>query len=153
MLSKLTVTFLVLMLTLAVQAQLQQINTGNGVFHYKEKGTGDPVIFIHGSLSDYRGFEPQLEPFSINNRAIVYSRRYNFPNENTAVLTNFSAETEADDLAAIVKTLNLEPVHVVGHSFGALTAAVFAKKYPSLTRTVTLSEPPIMTWLADIPDR
>lgn len=136
----------------SVLSQLRQVKVNDAVFHYTDHGTGEPVIFIHGGLEDYRVWEPVVEGFSKNFRAITYSRRFNYPNTNTTSVDNFSAHSEADDLAGIIKALDLPPVHVVGHSFGGVTALAFVKKYPHLVRSLVLSEPPVYEWLKDMPD-
>jgi len=51
--------------------------------HYVERGSGIPVVFIHGSLGDGGYWNPQVEAFAAAGyRAISYSRRYNPPNTN-----------------------------------------------------------------------
>jgi len=40
-----------------------------------EQGSGDPVVFIHGSSSDHRTWLPSLDAFGDRYRAIAYSRR------------------------------------------------------------------------------
>ncbi len=116
----------------------------NGVkLHYHEKGKGTPVIFVHGGLEDYRIWESQIKPFSENYRVIAYSRRYNFPNDNSPIRSDHSAIVEAEDLAAMIKKLKLKPAHIVGHSYGAFTALFLAVKHPEMVRTLVLSEPPV----------
>jgi hypothetical protein len=53
---------------------------GDGVsLHYVEKGAGEPVVFVHGSLSDLTYWRDQLGPFAAaGRRALAYSRRYNW---------------------------------------------------------------------------
>ena len=63
-----------------------------------------------------------------------------------------SASLEADDLAALIDELKLGKAHIVGHSYGAYTALMFALNYPDRCLSVTLAEPPIIPWLADLPD-
>lgn len=43
---------------------------------YREQGDGDPVVFVHGHISDLRTWEQQLSAFADSYRAIAYSRRY-----------------------------------------------------------------------------
>ena len=120
---------------------------GNGVtLHYAEQGTGVPVIFVHGSLSDYGYWKPQVAPFAERYRVIAYSRRYNRPNENAPV-AGYSAITDSDDLAALIRTLHLGRVYVVGHSYGALTALFLEIRHPELLRAVVLAEPPAVPML------
>jgi pimeloyl-ACP methyl ester carboxylesterase len=127
---------------------------GRGVtLHYVETGSGEPVVMVHGGLEDYRTWSSQLVPLAASHyRAIAYSRRYNFPNRNaTRDAANYSAQVDADDLAMLIEQLHLGPVHLVGHSYGAVGALLFATEHPELVRTLTLSEPPVMSWVAEQP--
>jgi pimeloyl-ACP methyl ester carboxylesterase len=111
--------------------------------HYAERGKGVAVLFIHGSLGDYSAWDAQLGPFAETYRAIAYSRRYNYPNTNKP-RPNHSAIVEAEDIAALIKKLDLGKVHLVGHSYGAYAALFVAVKHPEVVRTLTLAEPPVV---------
>ncbi len=125
--------------------------TNDSALHYVERGDGEPIIFVHGLLDEYSVWLPQLERFAKEGyQAIAYSRRHNYPNENR-IRPNHSASLEADDLAALVRKLEFEKAHVVGHSYGAYTTLFFALKYPELARSVTLAEAPIVPWLTELP--
>jgi len=124
----------------------------NGVeLHYTEQGSGEPVILIHGSLADqsYWEISNQVEPLSVHHHVINYSRRYNHPNQNEPGM-NHSPLVEAEDLARMLDELGTGPVHLVGHSYGAYTALVFALDHPAKIRSLVLAEPPILPWLPDI---
>lgn len=47
---------------------------------YVEQGAGEPVVFVHGGLNDYRAWGAQLDPFGERYRAVAYSRRHHWPN-------------------------------------------------------------------------
>lgn len=86
--------------------------------HYIDIGKGDPVIFIHGGLGDYRAFSAQRDTFSKNHRVIVYSRRYAFPDKLPIKDSlNYTIDPHVKDLIEFIKVLNLGPVHLVGHSY------------------------------------
>jgi len=124
----------------------------NGVkLHYFQNGSGVPVVLIHGGLGDYREWSAQIEPFSQHYRVLDYSRRYNYPNDNSE-RPDHSAIVEARDLGALLDALKLERVHLVGYSYGALTALFFATQHPERLRSLTLAEPAIMKWLLEIPE-
>jgi pimeloyl-ACP methyl ester carboxylesterase len=127
------------------------VRAGNVDLHYVEQGRGVPIVFVHGSVDDYRSFEPQLEPLSQHYRVISYSRRYNFPNAASVPSHSHSALVEAADLANLLKALGAYPAHIVGHSYGAYTALILAMKHPELVRSVVLAEPPLLRWLPDLP--
>ena len=131
---------------------IRRVVVSGGVeLHYVERGTGVPVVLVHGSLSDGGYWNEQLGPFAASGyRAIAYSRRYNMPNMNIAQ-PGYSAATDANDLAALIEKLQLGRVHVIGHSYGALTALFLAVKHPELVRTLVLAEPPAVSLLAYLP--
>jgi pimeloyl-ACP methyl ester carboxylesterase len=56
-----------------------------------------------------------MESLASHHRALAYSRRYNFPNQNPA-RAGYSAKVDADDLASFVTTNGLDKVVVVSHS-------------------------------------
>jgi pimeloyl-ACP methyl ester carboxylesterase len=117
---------------------------GDGVeLHYVERGKGDAVLFVHGTLGDYSVWDTQLGPFARRYRVIAYSRRYNYPNTNK-LHPKHSAVVDAADLAALIKKLGLGRVHLVGHSYGGYAALFLAVKHPELVRTLTLAEPPVV---------
>ena len=120
--------------------------------HYIDIGKGDPVIFVHGGLGDYRGFSAQRDTFSKNHRVIVYSRRYNFPDiQPIKDSLNYTIEPHVKDLIEFIKVLNLAPVHLVGHSYGAFVALQTTIEHPELVRSLTLGEPPYPSLLQDLP--
>jgi pimeloyl-ACP methyl ester carboxylesterase len=129
---------------------VRMIAVGQGIeLHYVELGQGDPVIFVHGSLSDFSYWEDQLPVFAATYRAITYSRRYNRPNSNPP-RPGYSAVVDADDLAALIMKLHLGKVHVIGHSYGALTALFLAVRHPEMIRTLVLAEAPAVSLLAHL---
>ena len=130
--------------------QIHTAAIGRGIrLHYVDEGSGVPVIFVHGSLSDAGYWADQIGPFARHYRAIAYSRRYNAPNSNPP-RSGYSAVVDSDDLAAFMHTLHLKNVVVIGHSYGALTALFLAARRPELVRALVLAEPPAVSLLADM---
>jgi non-heme chloroperoxidase len=130
--------------------QFKAANIGHGIaLHYVEQGDGPPLVFVHGSLSDYTYWKTQFPFFTPDHRVIAYSRRYNWPNDNPA-RSGYSAITDADDLAGFIASLGLKNPVIVGHSYGALTALFFAVRHPGMARALVLAEPPAMSLLNHI---
>ena len=61
-------------------AEMLSIEANGVSMAYVERGRGQPVIFVHGTLGDYRYWDSQMEPFAKRYRAIFYSRRCSVPN-------------------------------------------------------------------------
>ena len=120
--------------------------------HYIDIGKGEPVVFVHGSLGDYRTWGKQMDTFAKNHRVIAYSRRYAYPNnKSVGDSADYSVMPHTKDLNEFLKTLNAGPVHLVGHSYGAFTALLTAMDHPELIRSLTLGEPPVMSLLQNVP--
>lgn len=119
---------------------------------YVEAGSGRrTVVFVHGSLDDYRSWRHQIEPFSRHYRAIALSRRYHYPNRWDPANLEYSAELHTRDLAAFVEALTGPPVHLVTSSYGGNIGLYLASRRPALVSTLVLGEPPLMPWLAYLP--
>jgi non-heme chloroperoxidase len=129
---------------------LKTIEIGGRRLHYVDKGEGQPVIiFIHGSLDDYRCWQFQMDYFSRKYRTISYSRRFAYPNKWVGnVVQDNTIEDNAKDLAGLIKKLDLAPAHLVGASYGAFITLYCASKNPELAKTMVLNEPPIYSFLA-----
>jgi non-heme chloroperoxidase len=119
-----------------------------GKLFYLERGHGQPVILIHGTLNDFRIWQFQIESFAQRFHVVSYSRRYAYPNQWPRDGEDNDLTKNATDLAElIIQRLDLGPAHLIGHSYGALTALYMAYQHPELVRTLVLGEPPVMSLL------
>ena len=125
----------------------------NGIdLAYLAAGGGDAVVFVHGSVNDYRSWRTQLVPFGERYRTVSYIRRYHWPNSQPPAGATYMAAQHASDLGALIESLGLAPARVVGSSYGALTALTCAVARPELICSLVLGEPPLLPWLARLPD-
>jgi non-heme chloroperoxidase len=133
---------------------LKNIEINGRQLHYIEQGgegSQQPaVVFIHGSLDDYRCWQFQMDYFSSKKyRTISYSRRFAYPNKWIGnVAQDNTIEDNAKDLAELIRKLDLAPAHLVGASYGAFITLYCASKNPELAKTMVLNEPPILPFLA-----
>lgn len=121
------------------------INVNGYALRYSEKGTGDPLVLVHGSASDYRTWQHQQTPFSNHFRTIVYSRRYHWPNQPIPDGIDYAMLRHVDDLKEVLHTLRAMPAHLVGHSYGAFLCLLLAIQEPHFVRRLVLAEPPAIT--------
>jgi len=116
---------------------------------YVEKGSGTPVLLVHGSLNDYRSWQFQMDAFAARFHAVAYSRRNHFPNKWSDYPADYTVKVERDDLVGLIHALGIKaPVHLVGSSYGAYIAALVGRDYPKVVRSAVLGEPPILSLLA-----
>src|SRR5437870_1808800 len=118
---------------------------------FVERGTGLPVVFVHGSLGTLESWGPQIDAFATRFRVIAYSRRYHWPNAAQPDGQEYSLSLHADDLIGLIEALGLERVHLVASSYGAYVALLVTLRRPDLVRSLALAEPPILPWIARTP--
>lgn len=131
----------------------KQVCHGHITLMYIEQGYGAPVVLVHGSgPTDLRTWERQIAPFAARFRVIAYSQRCHYPNPPAGDDADIaSTRTHARDLAALIAALQLGSVHLIGFSFGADIALRLAVDRPDQVRTLTITEPPLRSWLAALP--
>lgn len=118
---------------------------------YVDRGTGEPVVFVHGGLSDVNYLEPIAASFAEQFRAIAYSRRFAWPNPPLPDGAQDPIATHVTDLAGVLSGLAAAPAHVVGHSWGASVCLLLASKHPEVVRTLTLIEPEVFALFTGSP--
>ena len=116
------------------------INVNGYDMAYVERGSGEPLVLVHGSLSDFRFFAAAMEPLSSKYRVISVSLRHYYPEPWNGKGGNFSLKQHASDVAAFLRGLNAGPVHLVGHSRGGSLALYVATAHPELVRTLAVAE-------------
>jgi esterase len=116
--------------------------------HYLHEGEGDIVVLLHGGVGDCWSWHSQISSLAPHFRMVAYSRRYNFPNRNPIAGDDYSCLIDARDLSHFLDALECERAHLIGTSYGALTALHFAASRPAAVASLTLVEPPVLTWLS-----
>jgi len=107
---------------------------------YRESGCGTPLVLVHGSINDYRYWNPQIESFAAHYRTIAVSLRHYFPEPWDGSGDDFSILQHADDVAEFIRKLDLEPVHLLGHSRGGAVVLHVAARCPEVIRTLILAD-------------
>lgn len=107
---------------------------------YRDVGQGTSIVLVHGSTSDYRVWNAQFSVFSASYRVVAVSLRHSYPERWDGTGTDFSIEQHAQDVAALIKKLNLGKVHLIGHSRGGAVAVELAKSHAEVIRTLVLPD-------------
>lgn len=124
-----------------------ELPTG-ATLNYIRDGAGDPLVFIHGAMGDYRSWRPQWPHFTARFDCISYSRRYSFPNPNELTTHDHNALVDAADLEALLDALSLDSAILVGSSYGGFTALAMAARAPERVKAVVSVEAPMMRYAA-----
>ena len=122
--------------------------TLNGTeIRFAEIGTGDPVVLIHGAITDHRSWQPHRAELGQHVRAIMPDLRYCGTGPWEDAGGRYSVQTHADDVAALIRELTDEPVMLVGWSHGGAVAFTVAVQNPDLVKGMVLYEPSLDTYL------
>jgi pimeloyl-ACP methyl ester carboxylesterase len=108
---------------------------------YVACGAGEPLVFVHGSLCDYRYWNSQTSVLAKRFLCISVSLSHYWPLAGACDDSEFSWRSHADEVAGFITALGMGAVHLVGHSRGACVAFQLARAYPALVKTLTLADP------------
>ena len=97
---------------------------------YEERGSGTPLILVHGAMNDYRCWNFQVPVLAVHYRVIAVSLRHYFPEPWDGQSDDFSVFQHADDVAEFTRVLDLGPVHLLGHSRGGAVVLNVAARHP-----------------------
>jgi benzoate-CoA ligase family protein len=117
----------------------------NGVqLEYELKGSGEPVLLIHGSHIG-RSFLPLLAQPSLTEKytLIRYHRRGFL--DSPPARGPVSIKDQAADARALLEHLRVPRAHVVGHSFGGAIALQLAADAPTYVHSLVLLEAALTT--------
>lgn len=126
---------------------MKTLEVQGGDLAYVEQGTGPPVVFVHGDLSDFRTWDAQIPAFAPRCRAVAYSRRYHSPNDPIPDGVDNQMAAHVDDLSQLLQKLDAAPAHLVGDSWGAFVCLRLAIQAPGRVRSMVLAEPPVLPLL------
>ena len=109
---------------------------------YDFQGAGPPLVLVHGAFSEGASWQPVVPGLAETFKVVTYDRRGHGQSGPPSRLPTL--QEHVDDLAALIRGLDLAPAHVVGVSGGASVACWFAIRYPELCARVAGHEPGFM---------
>jgi len=110
------------------------------VLFYEERGTGPPLLLVHGTGSYADVWSPVLEGLAHEHRVIAYDRR-GFARSSAA--PRGALADQVRDAAELLEALGACPATVVGWSAGGVIALDLAASYPDRVASLVLAEPAV----------
>ncbi|HEY3766855.1 MAG TPA: alpha/beta hydrolase [Gaiellales bacterium] len=104
--------------------------------HVAVTGSGPPALLVHGSMSFGALAFSEQGPLAAEFELHVVDRRGFGRSPDGAGRVDFDAD--AADIAALLDP----PMHVLGHSYGAIACMLAAARRPRSVRSLTVIEPP-----------
>jgi pimeloyl-ACP methyl ester carboxylesterase len=100
-----------------------------------------PVLLLHGTSTSGDSFRELMRDLS----DICYLIAPDIPGFGESEMTEpYSIDHLVEWLASLVDHLNLDPVTLIGHSFGGMLAVAYALKYPEDVERLLLYSPAIL---------
>jgi pimeloyl-ACP methyl ester carboxylesterase len=113
----------------------------NGVqLYYEERGSGTPILGIHGAGSSAIFWEDAAEKLAKHGRAIVYDRRGCNRSEQPEPYETTTVQEHAADALALLRELDAEPAVLIGRSYGGTVALDLALEHPESVVGIALLE-------------
>ena len=100
-----------------------------------------PVVFVHGMVGQTGFWNQALAACADVRRAVALDLR-GHGSSSAASDRDYSIQGCASDVLSVIDTLSLEPVVLVGHSYGACVVTEAAASRPNRVRRVVLIDPP-----------
>jgi non-heme chloroperoxidase len=95
---------------------------------YRDWGTGAPIVFLSGWALTSDMWAYQMEPLARQGfRCVAYDRRAHGRSGDPG--RGYDFDTLADDLSAVLETLELTDVTLVAHSFGSGELVRYLTRY------------------------
>ncbi|GAA4803985.1 alpha/beta hydrolase [Litoribaculum gwangyangense] len=120
---------------------------GSRIF-YMDKGTGYPLILLHGFLENSSMWKPFIPSLAKNNKVICMDLLGHGKTECLGYV--HTMEMMAEAVEAVIKKLKIQKAFFVGHSMGGYVALAFAEKNPDMIQGLCLMN---STALADSEER
>jgi pimeloyl-ACP methyl ester carboxylesterase len=102
--------------------------------YYEQHGAGEPVLLLHGGFASAETWQPQIESLAQDHRLHVPER----PGQGRTPDRDgpFTHADMVRDTLAYLDAFELDSVHVVGHSDGAITGLFLALEHPERVRSL-----------------
>ncbi len=117
-----------------------------------------PVVYLHGGPGGHitNGHIQALAPLADSGfRVYLYDQIGSGHSDRLDDISDYTVQRHVDDLREIVKKLGAPKVILIGQSWGAILATLFAAEYPDLVHRIVLTSPgpvfPLIQQLADLP--
>lgn len=113
---------------------LAWLDTEDGHLAYRDTGSGEPLVLLHGGFLDHHMWDDQIPALARQYRVIAPDARGHGASANAT-----RPFRPADDVAALLRHLGTGPAVLAGVSMGASTAVDTALEHPGLVRALVTS--------------
>jgi proline iminopeptidase len=119
-----------------------RIPAGNADLYCREVGQGTSIIVLHGGPDfDQSYLLPDLDRLSDSSRLIYYDQRGRGKSGNGVRPEDVTLASDIADLEKVRRHFQVNPVVLLGHSWGTVLALEYALRYPERVSHLILMNP------------
>ncbi|TXK51926.1 alpha/beta fold hydrolase [Pontibacter qinzhouensis] len=122
--------------------QHHHLDLPDGKMHYVDEGTGEPIVFIHGTPTWSFLWRQQIKSLSRSYRCIAPDH-LGFGLSDKPGNVALTPEAHAANLETLLQHLNLPKLTLVVHDFGGAIGLAYALKYPEKIKQLVI----LNTWM------
>ena len=119
------------------------VEAGGAKLHFVSKGSGRPVVLIHGNPGSCLDWAEVLVPLAERYHAIAFDRPGHGHSDRPVDTSSLTVEKQAELLQQGLTNFQITKPILVGHSWGAALALVYALLYPSEVSGIALVAPAV----------
>ena len=129
---------------------MSPIVAGAGVdLEYEERGAGACVLLVHDMAADAATMLQAVPGIEEIARVVAYSRRGYAGSGAPEPYAGTTVQEQAEDAAAVLRSLAPGGAIIVGAGFGALIALDLLLRHPTLAPAAVLSDTPLLALVPD----
>ncbi len=140
-------------MTLPSTPTVRSVTVPGARLHYEVRGSGGPLLLVIGSPMASADFASLADALAGDHTVVTYDPRGHANSTIDDPDEDSTAESRADDIAAILDDLGAESADVFGSSGGAVTGLALVARHPGRVRTLIAHEPPLLELLPDAPQQ
>ncbi|MDI1431434.1 alpha/beta fold hydrolase [Polyangium sorediatum] len=107
----------------------------------EQAGAGETVVLLSGlgPAGSHVIFHPHFDALAADHRVVYVDLHGRGRSDVPADLRAITFESDVADVAALLRSLDVGPVHLYGFSYGGLLAQALSLDHPALVRTLVLA--------------
>ncbi len=113
-----------------------------GNLHYVDEGTGEPIVFVHGTPTWSFVWRQQIKSLSRNYRCIAPDH-LGFGLSDKPRDFSYAPDGHADNLEQLIQHLQLKNITLVVHDFGGPIGLRYALRHPENVKNIVI----LNTWM------
>ena len=117
------------------------VTGGNVWYRISGNGPGIPLLVLHGGPGAKSSNSDPLRQLGMDRPVIHYDQLGCGKSDRPTDTKLWTVERFVEELEQVIKALELEEVHILGHSWGTMLAASYLFKKPACVRSIIFSGP------------